>query len=159
MAEGNNILLNDITAKGVYLEGIIDGALKPGTIMELKDAVAAINGRFTWRRYQSGTDGDRQIIAVLLPDKLQGKIATDAYSDGSRCFMYVPQAGEQLNVLVDDISGTGDDHAIGDLFIVDTETGRLIATTGDPESEPFQCMEVVTDPEADTLVHCIYTGY
>ncbi len=159
MAKGNNILLNDITAKGVYLEGIIDGALKPGTIMELKNSVDPINGRYTYRRYQAGTDGDRQIIIVLLPDKLQGKIATDAYSDGSRCFMYVPQAGEQLNVLVDDIAGTGDDHGIGDIFIVDTETGRLIATTGDPESEPFQSMEEITDPTEDTLVHCIYTGY
>ncbi len=158
MAKGNEIVVTS-NPRGCFKEGLIDGALKPGTLMQLKASTAAVGGRFTWQRYQRGTDGERSLVAVLLPDHLQGKTATQAYVDGDRCFLYCPVAGEEINVLVDDISGTADDVAIGDRFIIDTETGRLIATTGTPESEPFEALEAVVDPTADHLVYCQYTGY
>lgn len=158
MAKGANIIVTR-NPKGTYEEGIIEGALKPGTLMQMKAATADQSGAFTWQRYQRGTDGVRSVIAVLLADELQGKTATQAYVDGDRCFLYFPLPGEQLNVLVDDIAGTADDVAIGDIFIADTETGRLIATTGSPESEPFEALEEVTDPTADHLVWMRYTGY
>lgn len=158
MASGNEIIVS-ANPRGVFLEGIVDGTPKPGTIMQIKAATAAVNGRFTWEVFDAGADGDQRLIAVLLPDSLQGKTASDAYVDGDRCFLYVPAPGEELNVLVADISGTGDDWAIGDLLIVDDGTGKLIATTGSPESEPFIGLEAVTDPTADHLLHVMYTGY
>jgi hypothetical protein len=96
----------------------------------------------------------------LLPDVLQGKIATDAYVTGSRCFMYVPAPGEDINMLVS-AAGTGTDaQAIGDLYIVDKGTGMLVATSGTVESEPFQCMETLADVVATgTLVWCQATGH
>ncbi len=162
MASGNNILLNDITAKGVYMEGIIEGTPKPGTVMQIKAATEPIGGRPTWVPYNRDADGNRPQgpLIVLLPDHLQGKIATDAYVTGARGFGYVPQAGEELNMLVANQAGTADAFAIGDLLMVDdtTDNGMLIATSS-PETEPFMVMETVAAITEDTLVHCIHTGY
>jgi len=166
MAKGNEIIVS-ANPKGRFLEGVVTGTPKPGTVMEIDWSEAKSNGRFTWEPYGTtaadgirgvGADGDRRIIAVLLPDSLQGKAATAAYVTGDRCFLYVPQAGEELNMLVEDVAGTGDDLRVGDIMIVDDGTGKLLETTGDPESEPFIVLEAVTNPTADTLVHCLYTG-
>ena len=157
MAQGNGIIVSS-DPKGVFLEGTVDGTPKPGTVMQL-NSQEPVSGRHDWTAYAPGTDGEQRLIAVLLPDSLQGKLATDAYVDGDRCFLYVPAAGEELNMLVANIAGTGDAFAIGDILIVDTGTGKLIATNGTPESEPFQVLETQAALTADTLVHCQYTGY
>lgn len=156
MARGNEIIVTS-NPMGVRVEGVVSGTPKPGTVMEI--SAVATNGEKTFRVYQPGTDGDRRPIFVLLPDHLQGKLATEAFTSGDRVQCYVPVAGEELNMLVADVSGTGDDHAVGELLIVDTGTGKLIATTGSPESEPFQLLETLTDPSADQLAWCLYTGY
>jgi len=161
MALGNNIIISS-DPKGVFLEGIISGTPKPGTVMQVKAATEKTSGRFTWEVYNPDADGNQRLIAVLLPDSLRGVAATTAYTTGTRCFLYCPAAGEELNMLVKSISGTSDSWAIGDLLIVDDGTGKLIATTGSPESEPFIMLETVaelTDTGADTLRHCMYTGH
>jgi len=160
MAQGNEILISAVP-NGRFLEGLIDGTPKPGTVMQVKAATEPVSGRHTWEVYNRDADGDRPQgpIAVLLPDQLQGKLATDAYVTGTRGFLYAPIAGDEVNMLLADVAGTGDDHAIGELLIVDDGTGLLIATTGTPESEPFVVMETITDPTTDTLVHCMFTGY
>lgn len=158
MAKGNEIIVS-ANPRGVFMEGTLEGALKPGVLVEIKATALDGSGRPTFRAYQPGTDGVRKIPIVLLPDVNQGKLATDAYADGDHCFCYVPVAGEELNMLLQDVSGTGDAHAVGETLIADSGTGKLIATTGTPESEPFQLLEAVAAPTADTLAHCIYTGY
>lgn len=145
--------------RGVREEGTISGTPKPGTVMQIEAGTAAINGRFTWEVYNVTADGDKAMIAVLLASNLDGRLVTDAYADGDRAFLYFPVMGEILNMLVADVSGTGDDHTIGEIFMVDDGTGKLIATTGSVESEPFQCLEVSIDPTADALLECRYTGY
>lgn len=157
MAKGNEIIVS-ADPKGTFLEGVISGTPKPGTIMEIVPATATVGGEFTWRAYQPGTDGQQRLIAVLLPDTLQGQLATTAYVSGARCFLYCPIPGEDLNVLKGDVAGTADDFAIGDLLMVDSGTGKVIATTGTPESNPFICLETVTDPTADQLVWVKFTG-
>lgn len=159
MAKGNEIIVS-ANPRGVFLEGTISGALKPGTVVQI-DVSEGIDdrGNFTWEAYNTSADGEQRMIAVLLPDTLRGKLATEAYTDGDHCFVYIPAAGEQLNMLIGDVAGTADDHAFGELLIVDDGTGELVATTGTPESEPFMLLEAITDPTADTLAHCIYTGY
>ena len=62
-------------------------------------------------------------------------------------------------MLLQDVAGTGDDHALGEMLIIDKGTGKLIASTGTPEAECFMLVETITDPTADTLAHVIYTGY
>lgn len=156
MARGNTIIVS-ADPKGVFMEGVVSGTPKPGTIMEIS-SFTMVGGRFTWRAYQPGTDGERRLIAVLLEDNLQGKTPTDAYVDGTRCFLYCPIAGEELNCLLADVAGTGDAHTAGETLIVDTGTGKLIATTGSPESEPFRLLESLSALTADTLAHVMYTG-
>lgn len=156
--KGNEIIVS-AQPQGRFWEGTISGTPKPGTVMQIKAATAFTNGRPTFEVYNPDADGNQRCLFVLLPDWGQGKTATDAYADGDHGYLYVPQAGETLNMLVANISGTADAFAIGALFIVDDGTGKLIATTGSPESEPFLCLEAVAALTADTLVHCLYTGY
>jgi len=160
MAQGSDIMVS-ANPKGKDKEGIVYGTPKPGTLMQIKAGVEPVSGRYTWQVYTPGTDGNRLPIAVLMEDHLQGKTATDAYVTGTRCFLYCPIMGEELNMLVSAAgTGTGDAQAIGGLLIGDTGTGLLVATTGTPESEPFQLLETVADVViAGTLTHCMYTGY
>ena len=163
MARGNEIIVS-ANPRGVFHEGVIGLGLtpKPGTIMQIQTSAGiSDDGRMTWELATPGTDGYRPIgpLAVLLHDSLRGKLTTDAYAAGDRCFLYTPVAGEELNCLLGDVGGTGDDHSFGEVLIVDTGTGELIATTGSVESEPFILLEDVTDPTADTLAHVMYTGY
>lgn len=159
MAKGNTILI-DLEPRGVFREGYIEGTPKPGTIMKVKPATAIDGtGRHTWIPYDEGADGERTTIWVLLENKLEGKLFTDAYATGDRARFYAPLPGEHLNVLKGDVSGTADDFAVGDKLIVDDGTGKVIATTGSPEAEPFIAMEAIVDPVADQLVWCEFTGY
>ena len=160
--KGSEIIVSG-NPKGVFLEGIIEGTPKPGTVMQIKAATEPVGGRHTWVVYAppDSADGYRFAgpMAVLLPDQLQGKIATDAYVSGDRGSLYVPAAGEDLNMLYKNIGGTSDAFAIGDLMIVDDDSGKIIATTGSVEAEPFVCMETVAAITADTLVWSKFTGY
>lgn len=154
-ARGSTILLK---GQGRIETVIVSGTPKPGTVMEVETFFSS-NGLHKYRVYQPGTDGERRVIAVLLEDDLQGKLITDAYVSGTLGRVYFPLPGDELNMLLGDVSGTGDDHTAGETLIVDTGTGKLIATTGSPESEPFRLMEAITDPTADTLAPCMFTGY
>lgn len=160
MSRGNGIIVS-ADPMGKFMEGYITGTPKPGTVMQIdvSEGVDA-TGRFTWEAFNKSNDGDRGIIAVLLEDKYQGKLMTTAYAAGDRGFLYVPVAGEELNMLLqDDGSGTSDDHALGEMLMVDDGTGKVMAADSDPQATPFQLLETITDPTADQLVWCMYTGY
>ena len=156
-ARGTKVII-EANPQGKFMEGIVQGTPKPGTVMEIVTPFYQ-GGRHLWRAFETGQDGDKRVIAVLLEDDLQGKLISDAYVTLTRCFLYVPIAGEELNMLLADVSGTADDHAAGEMLMVDNGTGKLVASAGTPESEPFQLLEAVTDPTADTLAPCMYTGY
>lgn len=157
--KGSEIILS-ANPKGVFLEGIVSGTPKPGTVMQIKAATEPEGGRHTWEVFNQASDGTLALIAVLLPDELQGKLATDAYVTATRCFLYCPIAGEELNMLVAAPgTGTGDSFAIGDRLMVDDGTGILVADSSGA-SVPFLVMETVADVvAAGSLVHCMYTGH
>jgi hypothetical protein len=144
---------------GKTREFIIDGTPKPGTVMQVKAGVEPVNGVWTAEVYNAAADGNQRVIMVLLEDWNQGIDITTAYVSGTRGMIYFPTPGELLNMLYLDVAGTADDHAIGDIMIVGDGTGKLIATTGTPESEPFICYETVTDPAADHHTLSMFTGY
>lgn len=158
MASGNDIIVSS-NPRGVFIEGIVNGTPKPGTVMQLDVSEAPVQGKFTWEPYNADADGNQRLIAVLRPDHLQGKKATEAYADGDVCFLYCPVMGEELNMLLKNVGGTGDSFSRGDRLIVDDGNGKLINTTGTPESEPFQILEDVPALTEDTLAHCMFTGY
>lgn len=159
MARGNEIVLS-VDPKGHFTEGIVSGTPKPGTFMTIKQGVEPDGGgRLTYEVFDGGgTDGVRRGIYILREDNLQGKTKDTAYADGDRCFLYKPLPGDELNVLVKNISGTSDSFAIGDQLIIDDATGKAIATTGSVENEPLEVMETVAAITEDTHVHCLFTG-
>lgn len=163
MASGNKIVVTP-TPGGVFKECIISGTPKPGTVMQLKASTEPVGGRHTYEVYNKAGDGYPALIAVLLEDRLQGKIATDAYVDGDRGFLYCPLPGDELNMLIADVAGTGatSDYAIGDLLQVADTTGLLedrTVGTAFNFAIPFEVLETITDMSGDTLVHCQFTGY
>ena len=95
----------------------------------------------------------------MLENALEGVPVTTAYTSGTQCFLYCPIPGDELNVLLENQSGTADAFAIGDLLRVEDGTGKLLATSGTPESEPFVVMETLAAITADSLCHVMFTGY
>lgn len=162
MARGSCILISPCE-KGHRVEGIIGASItpKPGTAMQLQPATALVGGRHTWELYNADDDGGRPKgpIIILLEDSYRGKTVSDAYAAGDRAFGYIPVPGDELNLLLGDVTGTGDDHTKGEILIIDDGTGEFIATTGSPETEVAILLETVTDPTADTLAWCQWTGY
>ena len=165
MASGNKIVVTPYP-KGVFLEGRIRGPESPGIMVQIDVSESAISGRFQWEPYDQAVDAQMGLVAILLEDELQGKVNSAAYVDGDRCFMYCPIPGEEMNIMLQDLSGTGDDHSLGDRVIVDDGTGKFIATTGTAadKSEPFILLEAVVDPNVEgsapgVLTHAMFTGY
>lgn len=162
MARGNCIIVT-ADPKGQFEEGYVKTGetFYPGMIVQRDPSVALKGGRHTYKIYAPGTDGEhpRGSYWVVLEDSRVGKTTSDSFAAGERCFLYSPRAGEELNLLVANLAGTGDDHALGEVLMVDTGTGKLIATTGTPESEVAQLLEAITDPTADTLAWCQWSAY
>ena len=157
MAKGNSIVLGN-DPRGRFVEGTLTGALKPGVMVQIDVSEGLdANGRPTFEAF-TAADGVRQIVGILVPNN-PGQLSTDAYATGERCKVYFPLPGDEINVLLQDVAGTGDAHAFGEILIADSGTGEFIATTGTPEAEPFQLLETVSAPTADVLAHAIFTGY
>lgn len=161
MARGNDQIIVTANPRGIFMEGFIASGQtpKPGTIMQIDASVALSSGRHTYKLYDRAADGDQPQGAfwVLLP-QLHRSVTT-AYAAGEPCHLYSPVAGEELNLLVANLAGTGDDHALGEILMVDDGTGLLIATTGSPETEVAVLLEAITDPTADTLAWVQWTGH
>ena len=155
--KGTRILVTS-KPRGVFEDCYVSGTPKPGTVMQIKAATAAVGGLFTMEVFNADADGDQRMIAVLLEKDQEGKIYSDAYVDGDLGRVYFPLSGEKLNMLFENVSGTGDDVAIGDLFEVDDSLGTLHATASG-ESEPFVALEATTDPMAAHWEMCMFTGY
>ena len=157
MASGNGIVVSS-EPRGRFDECIISGTPKPGTCMSRLAATEPVGGRYTYEAYNPSADGEQLAWGVLLPDDNQGRAATAAYAAAERGFLYFPVNGDELNCLVANIAGTGDAFAIGDKLMIDDGTGKLIATTGSPETESFEVLETKAALTADTLVHVQYNG-
>jgi hypothetical protein len=159
MAANEGIVLSN-DPKGVFLEGTVSGTPKPGTVMQPSAGVALVNGRMQWEVFNQAADGTLALIAVLLPDYLQGKTKDDAYVTLTRCYLYCPAMGEELNMLVAvPGTGTGDNIAVADRLMVDDGTGILVADSSGA-SVPFIATEAVDDVAAGgTLVRVMYTGH
>ncbi len=146
--------------KGQFEEGVVatGETFYPGMVVQRDASVALKSGKHIYKYYNRAADGDMPegshwvVTERLLA--LQGKIYSDSYAAGERVSLYSPRAGEEMNLLLLNISGTGDDHTAGEILMVNDGDGKLIATTGSPEVEVAQLLESVTDPTADTLAWC-----
>ncbi|GIW60133.1 MAG: hypothetical protein KatS3mg087_1199 [Patescibacteria group bacterium] len=151
------VLTND--PRGRFVEGIISGTPKPGTVVQVKAATEPQHGKLTWEVYNKAADGSRALIAVLVEAWWLGRTVDDAYKDGEHCQIYFPLPGDELLMLLQNQAGTADSFNIGDELMVDNGTGLLIAVSGTPESKPFIVIETVPALTADTLAKVMFTGY
>lgn len=156
-------------AKGRHEEGFVKASqtFYPGMVVIRDPSVALVGGRHTYKIYDETADGDQPTGAFwVVTERLMGMIGlaiTDAvtmgsYAAGEKCSLYSPLPGDDLNLLIKNLTGTADDHTAGEKLMVDTGTGKLIATTGTPETEIAQLLETITDPVADTLGWCQWSG-
>src|SRR5260370_15232920 len=135
---GNTIRLTT-EPHGTFMEGIIDTASLPGTLMEIVPNSAFLNARPHYRP-RSQVAGAAGQIWVLLDDPMQGFLPGTAYVIGTRGFLYSPPSGEEINVLVADGHGTNLPVTQGDLVAV-LSNGKLYHVSVDgATSIPFQPM-------------------
>lgn len=156
----NTIIVSPAPA-GRFKSVIIDGTPKPGTVLQLKAGVAPVNGVLTYEVYDRGADGDRPqgAVAILPEDRLQGRTIYDAYESGQLAEVYFPVPGDEFLMLLQDVGGTGDTRAVGDIYVIDNGTGTLIPTASTPETEAFVLLENLAAPTADVLGHVQFSGY
>lgn len=161
MSRGNSIFITP-EPKGRFIEGYVNTgeAPKPGQIVQTDPTQSRIGGRFVLPLYNVAADGSRPSgpFIVLTEDALQGRLMTTAYAAGERCFGYVPAAGEELNLLWANVSGTAT-IAAGTVGIVQDGTGKIIATASTPETEVCLLLENIVDNTADQLAWCEWTGH
>lgn len=161
---GNEIIVT-ADPKGQFEEGYVKTGqtFYPGMIVIKDFSVSLIGGRHTFKIYDSGTDGLMPAgafwVVTNLLQAMLGKLATESIAAGEKVQFYSPRAGEELNLLLKDVAGTGDDHTAGERLVVDDASSKLIAFTGTPNTVVAALKETVTDPAADTLAWCEWTGY
>ena len=152
---GTQILLA-ADPQGRLCEGTIVGTPKPGIAVELVPYGAGANveqgGRLKYRpcTRAKGTAGP---IAILLEDELQGLSYNAAYVTGTRCRVYYPALGEEMNIRVSvPGTGTGSDVEIigGALDLAGDGTGKFQA--GGAASSPFEALENIADSTAAELL-------
>lgn len=158
MANQFNQVIVSSNPKGNYLPIIVSGTPKPGQCMTMKAATEPVNGRFTFEPWNRDGDGNRAEVAVLLANESEGQLITTEYVTGTLATVYFPQPGDFLQMLIQDVAGTGDTKAIGDYLMIDDGTGALLATSS-PETEPFKLAETLAALTDDTHALCMFTGY
>lgn len=160
-ARGNRIILTP--DRGFWVEGIVNAGetFYPGMGVQMDPSQALQGGRHVHKIYNADADGGRPKgpIIIVTEDIKQGKNTGDSYAAGERFQGFIPLPGCELNLLLENIAGTADDHAAGEILMLNDGTGKWIAATGSPETEPAMHLDTVTDPTADTLSWCVWTGY
>lgn len=168
--KGTQIIVSP-NPKGVFKECIVNGTPYPGIVMEMDPGVAAdARGRHTWQAYGTdaaatgrgvGNDGDRKVVAVLVEKKyLDGSgIYSTQYADGDPGMLYFPVAGEDLNMMIENQSGTGESFSIGDECMVDDGTGKMLEADSNAEAQPFICMETQSALTADVWSWMLFAGH
>lgn len=161
MARGNEIIVS-ANPRGIFDEGYVAAGEThyPGMIVEKDPTVALKGGRHTYKLATPGADGGipKGSYWVVRADNMQGRTITTAYAAGERTFVYSPISGEELNLLLADVAGTGDLHTAGEVLILKNATGKLIATTGSPAVKCAKLLETIPAPTADTLAWCEWAG-
>ena len=148
--------------RGRFFQGPIDGALRPGIVVQIKAATEKVSGNFTFTPYNVASDGSRPHgpIMVLCEAQMRGGTIDTAYVDGELGLVYCPIPGDELLCMLADVAGTDTDtHAIGDPYMIDDGTGELLAPSSE-ECQPFVGLETLsTGLAADTLTHVMFSGY
>lgn len=161
MARGSNQITVSSELRGSFMEGFIKTSqtFYPGMLVQKDPSVALRQGRHTYKLADMAATGDPTPgpLYVVLNDYLRQGLVTDSFAAGERCFLYLPKAGDELNLLVKNLTGTADDHPLAEGLMVDDGTGKLVVTDA-AQKTVAQLLEAITDPTADTLAWCEWRG-
>lgn len=165
--------------KGMFMEVVISGTPKPGTLMQFQIGTAFDGGnRPTYEVYNPGGDGFPQGVAVLTEEGPHANLGRDfdrAFTSGDRGMLYFPIPGDELNLRRSDITGTGspgEDISVGEKLMAISGTGFVspvaVGLANSPAYKPFRAMEAITDPGLEpggvdveashALVHVLFEG-
>jgi hypothetical protein len=159
MSKGNSIV---VSASPIcpFEWGYINDTSLPGTIMQIDNSVGTYGqpptgpytGRFAWKASAPGTDGQGVLNAILMEDRQQGFPFTQAYVQGTWGELYYPQSGEEVNILLGEVAGTGNSYNVGDSLMVDAETGILVPYVAGSGTGVFAiCLEKVVQAAGSRL--------
>ena len=158
MARGKDIIVSSGgSPRGVFLEGTFfgPGTILPGTHVQPRTPAGMSSGRGYWEPYAPGANGDPRLLAVVLPDFLQGRTETQAYSAGERIFIYCPYAGEELNVVL----GSTSSQPEGTMLTLSSGSGKAIPAAGTEKMLPYKLLEDLSaGPAANYLAWVSCTG-
>jgi len=148
--KGRSILV-DGQPLGKRFWGPISGTPLPGLIMMVTAATEPVVGDFQYQEASVGADGKKAVPYVLVEDRPQGRTVDDAYVSGTMGDIYVLLPGDDFNGRLGEGAGTSNTGAIGDPYMLDSDSGTLIPwTTG----EVFAIlMETITTVAASTLCY------
>jgi len=139
--------------------GQVSGTPLPGTLISL---LAATLGASNFKgnlpqvvEASVGADGAYGWNGILLDDAPQGFLPGTAYVSGVQCFWRTPLPGEIYNVRVGEGAGTSNSFNIGDLLMIDSNNGFLIANSGTVPQVAWMAYEPLTQIVADSLLACI----
>lgn len=161
MARGTNQILVSSELEGRRMEGFVKAGqtFTPGIIVMRDPTVALRQGRHTYKIYDRTTgDPTGGPAYVVRQDYLRGDLVTQTYGPGERCFLYELDEGDEVNLLVKNLAGTADDHALGEMLMIDANTGKMVVSDGTKQKEVAMLQEAIVDPIADTLAWCIWRG-
>lgn len=164
MARGNCTVVSANPRVDGFTEGYVKSGEThyPGLVVQRDTSVALKGGRPTFKLYARDADGDHPVGPFyVVTEKLQasvGKTMSDSIAAGDREMVYAPLPGDELNLVISNVSGTAT-VAAGTLLIPDSGTGELVVTTGSPETEVALLLEDVVDNAADQLGWCQWTGH
>jgi hypothetical protein len=159
MARGQTIVISECP-RGVETagHGKTGETFYPGMIVQMDPSVSLIGNRHTFKIYNRDADGNNPAGAFYVVREHAYRDIDQPYAANEMLNLYVPLPGEEVNLLLANIAGTGDDHTAGEILMVDDGTGKLIATTGSPEREVAMLLEDITDPTTDNLVWTVWGG-
>jgi len=153
MARGSLIIVSG-QPQGKFKAGLLGDSSVPGTIMQVKVGLAAsANGQFTWIACNTGLAGDSVVPSVLLGDQRDGLLSTTTPGNGTTIWMYVPIAGEEMNVLVGVAGGTANYLTIGERLMINGSSGVLILATG--TIMQWIVLELVSGVASSNLTWCM----
>jgi hypothetical protein len=158
MSRSNEIALT-VPARGVFHEGYISGTAFPGMVGAIVPGGPVNGGRPTWKAFD-GTDAAKCLVAIFLPDFLQGRDKDHEYADGERCFLYCPAPGEEINCRVDTPVGTGTFADIDVGTFLRVGSGGMFEVTATAAEAVFAVSEQFADDaeEVNGTVQAIFIG-
>ena len=148
--KGTRILISS-PSRGFFEHVYITGVPEPGVCMEIKPSTEPVGGLFNYQMYGTqaasgeqyiSASGNRKAVAILMEKDDVGGIYSRAYVANEIGRIYWPAMGEQFNIVVANVSGTGDTFIIGQEMMLEDGTGQLV-TGSSSEACPFTMLETV----------------